>query len=73
MYKRQGNDGSEGAQKVERARGRVFVETPSTAVLPTMPQATLDVCATARSMRKDGLCRYFSNAARALAAQKQSR
>ncbi|MEW5851968.1 MAG: chemotaxis protein CheB [Myxococcota bacterium] len=66
-----GNDGAEGAQKVERVGGRVFVEAPQTAVLPTMPQATLDACATARPMRKDALCRYFSNAAKALAAQQK--
>lgn len=62
-----GRDGCEGARLVEKAGGRVFVESPAGAVLPTMPQATLDMCATARPMQRDALCRYFVNAAQVLA------
>ncbi len=65
-----GRDGAEGARAIDRARGRVFVQAPSTAVLPTMPQAALEAVPGARVMRQDAMCRYFSNAARALAASR---
>lgn len=62
-----GRDGAEGARKIEKAGGRIFVENPNSAVLPTMPAATLETCPTARAMHRDAICRYFSNAATVLA------
>lgn len=63
-----GNDGAAGAANVERKGGRVVVESPQTAVLPSMPQAALDACPSARQLRMDALCRYLANAALAIAA-----
>jgi two-component system chemotaxis response regulator CheB len=62
-----GNDGAAGARQVLRKKGRVLVEAPMSAVLPTMPQAALDACPGARVMRRDALCNYLSSAATALA------
>jgi two-component system chemotaxis response regulator CheB len=64
-----GSDGAVGAALVERRGGRVLVEAPSTAVVPGMPQATLDLCVTARQMPLESICRYLVHAAAAIGAQ----
>ncbi|MBI5497166.1 MAG: chemotaxis protein CheB [Deltaproteobacteria bacterium] len=62
-----GNDGAAGAKMIARGQGRVFVEEPSRATLPTMPQAAMDACPRARVMTHEAIIAYFASAARALA------
>ena len=46
-----GDDGSRGAGLVEKAGGVVYIQEPSTAVLPSMPSASLAVLARPRILR----------------------
>ncbi|WP_395748324.1 chemotaxis protein CheB [Prosthecobacter sp.] len=58
-------DGAQGLHAVHRAGGRTFVQEPSTAAAPIMPQAALDACPDAQSLPLSQLAGVLSSLARA--------
>lgn len=55
-------DGAAGAKAIAHAGGTVLVQTPSTAMASTMPQAALDACPAARTLNLQEIAHYLQKA-----------